>query len=211
MRFLGISLVVFASFVAAGIARAADDDPYAKNGVYLGVGASYGVPLFGNSIEDALPGNAHVSNAWGVNGRIGYRFHKFLAAEAEYEWLSHFGMRISDISGNHALGNASLQTITANLKVIAPYRQFQPYVLVGFGPTFASVDTAPGSTLAHDHTSYSTRFGLGIDYYLSENVALNLGSEFVVNTAKISANNTSDGGSRGFDYYSAQGGLTFKF
>ena len=206
MKYLGISLVVFASFVAAGIARA-DDDPYAKNGVYLGVGASYGVPLFDNSIEDALPGDAHVSNTWGVNGRLGYRFHKFLAVEAEYEWLSHFGMRIN---GN-ALGNASLQTITANLKVIAPYRQWQPYVLVGFGPTFASVDTAPGSQFAHDHTSYSTRFGLGVDYYLSENVALNLGSEFVVNTAKMQSNVTGDNSSRGFDYYSAQGGLTFKF
>ena len=46
---------------------------------------------------------------------------------------------------------------------------------------------------------------------MTENVALNLGSEFVVNTAKLSNDINGDGTSRGLDYFSAQGGLVFKF
>ena len=138
MKYLRISLLVLVSTFAASVARADDADEYSKNGVYIGVGASYGVPLFDNSLEQAQPGNAHVSNTWGANGRLGYRFHKFMAVEGEYEWLSHFGARMN---GN-GVGNAELQTYTANFKVIAPYVHFQPYVLVGFGATFASIDTA---------------------------------------------------------------------
>src|SRR5215475_12584029 len=98
MKYLGISLLVLASLTAAGAARAADDDPYAKNGFYFGVGASYGVPLFEPSLDNALNGagiDEHVSNSWGTNGRLGYRFHKYLAAEVEHEWLAHYGMRLS--------------------------------------------------------------------------------------------------------------------
>ena len=211
MKYLGMSVLALVCTIAASAARA-DDDPYAKNGAYIGIGASYGVPLFDASIENAFPGDSKTSNSWGVNGRAGYRFHKFLAGEVEYEWMSHFGTRLSNNSGKIGLDSAALQTITANLKVFAPYRQFQPYVLVGFGATLASLDQPGGVRLVdYSHTSYSTRFGLGIDYYLTENVALNFGSEFVVNTAKISNTIDGDGSSRGFDYYSAQGGLTFKF
>ena len=61
-----------------------------------------------------------------MNARAGYRFHKYLAAEVEYEWLQHFGMRVEGVE----LGSMrSSQTITANLKAIAPYGHWQPYVL----------------------------------------------------------------------------------
>jgi opacity protein-like surface antigen len=206
MKYL-ISLFVLASVIAAGAARADDADEFSKNGAYIGVGASYGVPLFSNSLEDAFPGHAHVSNTWGANGRLGYRFHKYMAVEGEYEWLNHFGARV----GGASVGSAELQTYTANFKAIAPYGHFQPYVLAGFGVTFASLDRAAGTPIDFSHTSYSTRFGLGLDYYFTPNVALNLGSEFVVNTAKISNTIDGDGGSRGFDYFAAQGGLLFKF
>lgn len=216
MKYLGISFLVLASLSAVGAARAADDDPYAKNGVYFGVGASYGVPLFEPSLDNALNGlgvnDEHVSNSWGTNGRLGYRFHKYMAVEAEHEWFAHYGMRISGPFGSASLGDVSLQTVTGNFKVIAPFQRWQPYVLVGFGATFANSDKPnTGSPIKIQHTSYSTRFGLGLDYYLSENVALNFGSEFVVNTAKMT--NLIDGTdtSRGLDYFSAQGGLVFKF
>lgn len=206
MKYVAITLLALVSTIA--VSAHAEDDPFAENGLYIGVGASYGINLFEDSIEDAFPGDAKISDTWGANARLGFRFHKFLAAEAEYEWLNHFGVRV----GGVGVGTAELQTITANLKAIAPYRHWQPYVLVGFGVTLATVDRpSSSSVLDFTHTSYSTRFGLGVDYYFTENIALNLGSEFVVNTAKISNNINGDGGSRGFDYFAAQGGLVFKF
>ena len=205
-----LSLLLLVSTIAAGAARADDRDEFSKNGVYFGIGASYGVPLFEPTLDNAFNGlglDEKVSNAWGLNSRLGYRFHKYLAAEVEYEWLQHFGMRV----GGASLGSVRLQTITANLKAIAPYGHWQPYVLAGFGATLARYSESSGSPLNVAPTSYSTRFGLGVDYYLTENIALNLGSEFVVNTAKISNDINGDETSRGLDYFSAQGGLVFKF
>lgn len=205
-----LSLLLLASTIAAGAARADDRDEYSKNGAYFGIGASYGVPLFEPSLDNAINGfglDEKVSNAWGLNARAGYRFHKYLAGEVEYEWLQHFGMRV----GGAGLGSVRLQTITANLKAIAPYGHWQPYVLVGFGATLARYSETSGSPLNVQPTSYSTRFGLGVDYYLTQNIALNLGSEFVVNTAKLSNDINGDESSRGLDYFSAQGGLVFKF
>jgi opacity protein-like surface antigen len=204
-----LSLLFLVSTIAAGAARAGDDE-YSKNGAYFGIGASYGVPLFEPTLDNAFNGaglDEKVSNAWGLNARAGYRFHKYLAGEVEYEWLQHFGMRV----GGAGLGSVRLQTITANLKAIAPYGHWQPYVLAGFGATLAKYSETSGSPLNVAPTSYSTRFGLGVDYYLTENIALNLGSEFVVNTAKISNDINGDETSRGLDYYSAQAGLVFKF
>jgi opacity protein-like surface antigen len=209
-KYLAIFLVLLVSTIAARAARADDADAFSKNGPYLGIGASYGVPLFEPSLDNAFNGaglSEKVSNTWGLNARAGYRFHKFLAAEVEYEWLQHFGMRVNGIG----LGSVRAQTITANLKAIAPYGRWQPYVLAGFGATLAKYTETTGSPLNVQPTSYSTRFGLGLDYYLSENIALNLGSEFVVNTAKMSNDINGDSTSRGLDYYSAQGGLVFKF
>ena len=205
-----LSLLLLVSTIAAGAARADDRDEYSKNGAYFGIGASYGVPLFEPSLDNAINGfglDEKVSNAWGLNARAGYRFHKYLAGEVEYEWLQNFTMRVNGAS----VGSVRLQTITANLKAIAPYGHWQPYVLVGFGATLARYTEAPGSPLNVQPSSYSTRFGLGVDYYLTQNIALNLGSEFVVNTAKLSNDINGDESSRGLDYYSAQGGLTFKF
>lgn len=210
MKYLGISLLFLISTLAASAARADDADAFSKNGAYFGIGASYGVPLFEPTIDNAFNGaglNEKVSNAWGLNARAGYRFHKFLAAEVEYEWLNHFGTRVEGIS----LGSIRAQTITANLKAIAPYGHWQPYVLAGFGATLARLTETSGSPLNVAPTSYSTRFGLGVDYYLTENIALNLGSEFVVNTAKVSNTINGDSTSRGLDYFSAQGGFVFKF
>ena len=85
-------------------------------------------------------------------------------------------------------------------------------MLAGFGATLARSTArrrARRSTVAP--TSYSTRFGLGVDYYLTENIALNLGSEFVVNTAKISNTSTATTPRAASTTISAQGGLIFKF
>ena len=102
-----LSLLLLVSTIAAGAARADDRDEFSKNGVYFGIGASYGVPLFEPTLDNAfndLGLDEKVSNAWGLNSRLGYRFHKYLAAEVEYEWLQHFGMRV---------GGASLGSVRA--------------------------------------------------------------------------------------------------
>jgi opacity protein-like surface antigen len=158
MKYLGISLLFLISTLAASAARADDADAFSKNGAYFGIGASYGVPLFEPTIDNAFNGaglNEKVSNAWGLNARAGYRFHKFLAAEVEYEWLNHFGTRVEGIS----LGSIRAQTITANLKAIAPYGHWQPYVLAGLGLIRPHVSTV---SLSADKNAFGYDVGGGV-------------------------------------------------
>ena len=186
----------------------ADDDPYARNGGYIGVGGTYGVGLFDGSIEDAFsPLSAQVSNSWGAHATAGYRFNKYLAAETEYEWIKGFHTRTAGI----ALAEIQTQTATANLKVIAPYRQFEPYFLVGAGATFASVDKAFFNTMDVTNASFSMRFGTGVDIYLSQNFLLNVGTDVVVNSAKVSSGIPGNHGGHGLDYLAAQIGFGYRF
>ena len=207
MKYLGSRFSLLVSTIAAGAARADDDRCVLEE---------RRVPRRGRLVRrhrssstrstTRSPGDAHVSNTWGVNApRWATASTSSWPAEVEYEWLNHFGDARERRRRSAA---AELQTITANLKAIAPYGHWQPYVLAGFGVTLAQVDQAVGlAARLHPHELLAPASGSGSDYYFTENVALNLGSEFVVNTAKISNNINGDGSSRGFDYFSAQGGL----
>src|SRR5262245_3989583 len=137
MKYLAISALLLVSTIGAQTVRADDNDPYNRSGGYIDIGATRSVALFENSIEDAFePLSAHVGDSWGAHAEAGYRFNKYLATEVEYEWIKGFHTG----AGGVALAEIQTQTVTANLKVIAPYRAFQPYFLVGAGAIFASLD-----------------------------------------------------------------------
>jgi len=207
VKSLAIAAVFLVSTIAAQTVRA-DDDPYARKGGYIGVGGTYGVGLFDGSIEDAVePLSAQVSNSWGAHATAGYRFNKYLAAEAEYEWVKGFRTRTANVP----LAEIQTQTATANLKVIAPYRQFEPYFLVGAGATFATVDKAMFNNLDITTGGFSMRFGAGLDYYLSPNFLLNVGTDVVVNSSKISSGIPGNHGGHGLDYLAAQIGFGWRF
>ncbi|HTO52355.1 MAG TPA: outer membrane beta-barrel protein [Myxococcota bacterium] len=213
MKYLAISALLLVSTFAAQVARA-DDDPYARSGGYVEVGGTRGVNFFEGTIDDAFaPLNsvehAHVGDSWGAWAAAGYRFNKYLATEGEYEWMKGFH---ASAGGVH-LFDVETQTATINLKVIAPYGAFEPYFKVGGGVTWASVDKAFFSNIDVASPSFSARFGAGLDYYLSQNFFLNIGTDVVFNTAKVSSgglvgNNNSG---RGLTYLGAQAGFGFRF
>ncbi|HXZ85748.1 MAG TPA: porin family protein [Myxococcota bacterium] len=210
MRSLAISAALLAALCTANVARAGDDDPYNRPGGYLAVGASRSIEQITNTLSDAYsPLPAQVGDSWGANGRAGYRFNKFIATEVEYEWMKDFHMWVAHTD----IGRLQIQTVTANLKVIAPYQAFQPYFLVGAGASFTTISsTTPGISPDIGNGTFSARFGAGLDYYLTKNISLNLGAEYVKGTAKVTAPGLLGLGSgRGLDYLSAQFGLGYRF
>jgi opacity protein-like surface antigen len=205
MRYLAISAMILVSAFAARTVRA-DDDEYNRLGGYIGVGASRSIEQITGTLGDAVnPLPAQVGDTWGANARAGYRFHKYLAAEVEYEWMKDFPMWVAHTN----IGKLQTQTATANLKIIAPYGAFQPYLLVGAGAIFTTVSHQPGG-LPIDFTNgaFAARFGAGLDYWITPNVSLNLGAEMNVNSANISS---PLGTSRGLDYFAGQFGFGYRF
>jgi opacity protein-like surface antigen len=208
MKIIALTAAMLAALCTAHVARAADDDPYTRPGGYIAVGGSRSIEQMTDTFQSAYnPLPAQVSDSWGANGRAGYRFNKYISTEIEYEWMKDFHIWVQ----HTAIGRASLQTVTGNLKVIAPYQMFQPYFLVGAGATWVALEsTIPSASPDIANPSFSARFGAGIDFCVTPNVTLNLGAEFVKNTGKVTAP-PPFGNNRGLDYLSTQLGIGFRF
>ena len=78
-------------------------------------------------------------DSWGVNARVGYRALPFLALETEYEWLDGIGI----LTPIGRVAEYRPQTLTGNVKLIAPTWRVQPYLVAGGGVGFWRVDVAP--------------------------------------------------------------------
>jgi opacity protein-like surface antigen len=202
MKLFAISAVLLVSSLAAHVARA--DDEFKPYG-YVTVGASRSDATFDGTLKDAFGVNGTVGDTWGANGHAGYRFHKYLAGEVEYEWMKDFQMRVNGVD----IGKMQTQVATANLKVIAPFGAFEPYFLVGAGAIFTSVDKAFFANYDVANGVFTMKFGAGLDYWLTPNMSLSLGAEVVTNSAKITG--ITGNGGEGIDYLTGQFGFGFKF
>jgi hypothetical protein len=203
MKYFAISAVLLVSALSAQVSRA--DDKFEPFG-YVTVGGSRAGSIFDETIGDAFnPLRGQTGDSWGANAHAGYRFHKYLAAEVEYEWMKDFQMRAAGVD----IGKVQTQVATANLKVVAPFGEFEPYFLAGAGMIFTSVDKSFALNYDVANGVFTMRFGTGVDWWLSKNFSLSLGAEVVTNAAKVTG--PFGGDSKGIDYLTGQFGFGWKF
>jgi hypothetical protein len=144
-----------------------------RPGVYIGMGAVYGLENFDvEGVERSRALNLDSSNAWGVNARVGYRFHPNLAAEIEGDYYQGF-----DFEDSHGLDWLTMDgfTLTANGKFFLMTNRVQPYLLAGCGIMFMNLD--PGAfetarTPNWERTEFVGRVGPGLDLYLFDDLLL---------------------------------------
>jgi hypothetical protein len=140
-----------------------------RSGVYIGMGAVYGLENFDlEGVERSRQLNLDATNSWGVNARVGYRFHPNLAAEIEGDYYQGFDLEDSD--GLDWL-NADGFTLTANGKFFLMTNRIQPYLLAGAGIMFMNVDPGAFSmprTPSWERTEFVGRLGPGIDVYVCD-------------------------------------------
>lgn len=194
MKLRGLSSTVAIFFLVAGIswggtALAAKPDP---SGPYLGIGVGFGF----NNFEDT--GSLNIDPAYGFDAWGGYKFNEWVAAELQLEYLNGF-----DTSGFFVDVKAQVVTFGGNLKVFplasVLSRRIQPFLLAGPGFTWIELDA--NSLGRADELDFSARFGGGIDFYVTDNVALQLSSSYVLTTGSID----------GSDYISLVAGVQYKF
>jgi len=162
-----ILLIALSSFVALPClaedegADEIEEAEYARTGPYAG-----GHVLLGSTRSDHPFGSdAEVDwdTAGGIDLILGWRESERLAYELQFDWLmSRDGIEY----GNWAVG--------ANVKFFFMEEQWQPYFLTGANALIAKVKD--GDETRFD---WGFRHGLGVDYYISNNVALSFQSTFV--------------------------------
>jgi opacity protein-like surface antigen len=156
---------------------------------YLGIDALVG-------IEDLKVGNQPVGGSfvnvditdqnWGGGMRAGYRFHPHLAAELQGQYNGLYEVRGNTV-GRPNLGSVEIITSTANLKAYALRGPIQPYALGGVGIMWADTeDRVAGTRLPLGEVDFAGRGGLGVDFYLSPMLAVNLEGSYVAGTGGLS-------------------------
>jgi len=205
---LAVSLVLFCLATAR---PAAADSEFARSGPYLGVAATYGFNLLESAFDDVLDDvfveDIDVDDTWGANARIGYRALSWLAVEAEYEYLDNFEVSIGDVRA----ADLRAQTISANLRFIAPIRRFQPYLVLGAGATLFDLDHNRVPGLEVDHSSFSGRIGIGFDVYLTRNLLIDIGADAVITDAEVEDDLFSGDTSGSLSYIAVYAGLGWRF
>lgn len=163
-------------------------DMYAQPGFYAQGMATFGFELFENEtrkdaitefFSPALLPLIEVENSLGANGRVGYRAHKHIAVEAEFEWMNDFNIQTK---GQIRLGRARLWNLTGNVKGYLLTGRVQPYVLAGAGYGQADVTS---SLVRLQPDGFVMRFGGGVDIYANEDFGVALEGAYVLPTGKL--------------------------
>ncbi len=160
-------------------AQEADVSPFAREGVYVAAGPSYGF------LDDKVDGEFEDSE--GFNGRIGYRAHPKIAVEGEFEFINSL-----DRSANTRRNKAeNLWVATVNAKIFMLTHRVQPYLLVGLGfSLFDEIDHDDGDPDDGDpdeeeRNDFEARVGVGTDVYLTSFLYGYIEGSYAITTGEL--------------------------
>lgn len=194
--------------VSPGAASAQEKADFGRTGVYIGLGAALTSLLDADeALEDELSAPASLDvdtkSSFGVNGRIGYRFHSHFAAEIEGDWHSPFEADFA--LGDIAFAESKVEPLvfTANAKGYLFKDRFQPYAVLGAGvmAVHNKIEYASGSLDYERATGFAARFGGGADLYVTEHIVLNAEIRYVLPVGVV----------EGLDLISFGWGLQYRF
>jgi opacity protein-like surface antigen len=151
-------------------ASAANEGPD-RTGPYASLSFALGYDQF------ELEGLGDFGTGMGIDVRGGYRLHRWLAAELEFDFL-HFDD--TELGVDH---RGRMYLATANAKIPLLSGPLQPYVLGGVGVLHADIDT---STMGGTHdTGFAGKAGGGIDLYLNDYIVLTTDVTYVGTTGAV--------------------------
>jgi outer membrane protein W len=141
---------------------------------YLALGGVYGQGFFEDEVHQI---NKHYG--WGVNGRVGYRFHPMFAAELLFEDVIEFD---ADSGGRGSQNNIDRKvwSLMPNFKFYPIEGFCEPYLSIGGGLEYADsgndnrVVNAQIPIVLHGRVDqgagFGMRFGIGADFYATEQI-----------------------------------------
>lgn len=203
---VGLLLAVGSALTIAPQAMAdAEEDDFNRAGAYLGgrvLGGSYGRyddRLISRLDVDAMGNSEDVDHdaQLGFDIYAGYRLHKNLAVEGEFEMMP--SAKIKATSGT--LVELESWVLSGAVKAILPFGGLQPYVSAGVG--YMEVDVKDRRELGFGDNDGGVvgRAGGGIDVYLTKHVVLNVAIDYIIPSSDLGD----------YDYLSFGGGIQYRF
>ena len=155
--------VLTTALVLLSAASAGAQEDFARSGPYLGIMGVFGRERFNSDVRGSLNDylaanpivvdgetliygvNTKLNGSFGIDGVVGYRFHRYLSAEVEGEWLFAFEgdvaltnpQELLPLDQNFLPDIAEMEfeitTVTGNLKAHLLTGPYQPFLLVGGG------------------------------------------------------------------------------
>ena len=171
VRSAAIALMTAALATHAAVAHAESTD-YAKEGPYGGLAIGGAFEQFD---DGGLPFD--FSDGYSIDGWVGVRVHPSFALEGQIEYSAYEGdFESIDL-------DIGIFTFTMNVKAYAMTGRIQPFGLIGLGLARVKVE-ASGTGLTE--TDFVTRFGGGVDYWVSQEWALTLSALYILPTGSLS-------------------------
>jgi len=204
------------ALAAPSFAVAADDEEdWARTGPYFGVSAvggtfitapdNYEKQFVALGLETlpvpplpAMDNDLDHDAAAGFDIYLGWRLHKYVAAELEVEYLPE--VEFDENAGDFV--EAETLVFSGAVRGILPLGRFEPYVLGGIGFMDADVDDVRNlGVILNDGVGLAIRVGGGFDFHLHRNVALRFSTEWMLPRGDIHE----------MEYVSIGGGLQYRF
>jgi len=205
---------------AAGAASAADD--FDRRGWYLGAGVAAQYYLLTDDVESNTNELLTVSDTVGFNVRGGYRAFSWLAAEVIYEYAPGFVLEtkqpidlstiepgLPTVPKGTELLELNGHTVTANAKLLLPIWRVQPYLNLGVGVSYITLDDKYG-LVGGSEAAIAGRIGVGGDIYITKHLLLFLEVSGLLTSFDL-ANPTATDNLSLLYYLSPQGGLQWRF
>ena len=149
---------------------------------FAGAGLSYAVEDFDDGDIKKFAGGDKIDNSWGFNLFGGYRLFKHLALEGNFNWYDDFEGKADTIKFD-----VSIWTLMLDLKIISPdlwENRLFPYARVGGGYMSSDVDLRGGSD--SDNEGFAYDFGLGVDFFVKDQISIGLDGKRVWGTGDVS-------------------------
>ena len=191
-------LLCLALLLATPAAALADNEGYARRGVYFGLHTVYAGERFESAIEDSLPGiDLSVDNSKGLNARIGYRLFPWLALEAAGDIYDNYNIELLGVDAAE-LDGWSVELLG---KFYALTGRIQPYALLGGGYYEIELSDQLGLGLSSGGSGSIWRGGAGVELYLNQHILFKVEAAYALPL----------GGVEDLDFWTVATGFEYRF
>jgi opacity protein-like surface antigen len=223
------ALIMALSLLLGAPALAQDDDEeesvFARQGGYVFAAVVGGFDAAAENYLEDQPDvyRPNVAPGVGFNARLGWRSSPHFGFELETEYINDFTFSYAqddiDEDNDPIIVDKKFDTlaltITFNAKVHLLTGRIQPYGIAGAGllyyqnRDYKDRDERDTKESKSDDTSFALRGGIGLDYYITEQLVANIEGSYVYATSKL--NVAESGSSVPLDYLSLGVGLAYRF
>ncbi len=139
-----------------------------------------------------IASESNFEHGWATLFGVGYDFNDYIALEIESGFIT---FDVEDVVLNRGSGKIETVPLLCNVVAGYPWEQYKPYATIGIGYAFNDFNSSTTGLKAEPENALLAKFGVGIDYYYADNVAVFFEASYLLNdgdtTFKLDGNSKS--------------------